>query len=58
MCVTTKNAFLKNAAQAFPFSHVYEEHGSTPSLIVAFTKRGYRPPLRPRFPKLRLRLAP
>ena len=53
MCVTTKNA-----AQAFHFSHVYEEHGSTPSLIVAFTKCGYRPPLRPRFPNLRLRLAP
>ena len=39
----------KNAAKAFPLSRVYEEHGSTPGPIAAFTKRGYRPDLKPRF---------
>ena len=36
----------KNAAKAFPLSRIYEERGSTPGPIAAFTKRGYRPALR------------
>uniref|UniRef100_A0A7N2MEN9 Uncharacterized protein n=1 Tax=Quercus lobata TaxID=97700 RepID=A0A7N2MEN9_QUELO len=48
-CRTLETAFFKNAATAFPLSRVFQEHGSTPGPIAAFTKCGYRPALKPHF---------
>ena len=41
---------------AFPLSRVFQERGSTPGPIAAFTKHGYRPALKPRFAQVRLHL--
>uniref|UniRef100_A0A7N2R9P7 AT-hook motif nuclear-localized protein n=1 Tax=Quercus lobata TaxID=97700 RepID=A0A7N2R9P7_QUELO len=45
-------AFFKYTATAFPFSRVFQEHGSTLGPIAAFTKLSYKPALKPHFAQI------
>ena len=49
--------FFKNVASGYCLSCVLQKRNSNTGHIAAFTKRGYRPALEPRFVMLRLRLA-